>query len=175
MKNQGKNGKNLFAHYHLAVFRGILPASPLTDQHKTNQWSCKMNTVDEGVIEKIIMECAAGEKPTDLSQKYGVAKSSIYRWLNNRTERTVETVTHLSQRDFHRMLMELNRLRTDLEVYRACRCSRFSQQLEKYEEIERLKDQFNIHSLCRILEVRRSAFYHYLFRSPEKTQIEIDD
>ena len=165
--------KNLFVHYLLAVFRGILPAP--TDQYESNKMEVQMTAVDERVIAKIVMECAAGEKPTDLSRKYGVAKSSIYRWLNNRTERTVETITHLSQRDFHLMLVELKRLRTDLEVYRACRCSRFSPQREKYEEIERLKDRFNIHALCRVLEVRRSSFYHYLYRSPEKTQIEIDD
>ena len=134
-----------------------------------------MTAVDERVIEKILKEYADGERPTDLSRKYGVAKSSIYRWLNTRTERPVETITHLSQHDFHLMLVELKRLRTDLEVYRACRCSRFSPPREKYEEIERLKDRFNVHALCRVLEVHRSSFYHYLYRSPEKTQIEIDD
>ena len=134
-----------------------------------------MKTVDERVIEKIIEEFSSGKKPTDLSRKYGVAKSSIYRWVNTRTERDVKAITHLSQRDFHLLLVELERLRTDLEVYRACRCSRFSPRREKYAEIERLKDQFNIHSLCRVLEVNRSAFYHYLFRSPVKTKIEIDD
>ena len=134
-----------------------------------------MTAVDERVIEKILREYADGERPTDLSRKYGVAKSSIYRWLNTRTERPVETITHLSQHDFHLMLVELKRLRTDFEVYRACRCSRFSPPREKYEEIERLKDRFNVHALCRVLEVRRSSFYHYLYRSPEKIQIEIGD
>ena len=134
-----------------------------------------MTKINERVIETIIMEYAAGEKPTDLSRKYGVAKSSVYRWLNTRTERDVKAITHLSQRDFHLMLVELERLRTDLEVYRACRCSKFSPRREKYEEIKRLKDRFNIHALCRVLEVNRSSFYHYLFRSPAKTQIEIDD
>ena len=43
-----------------------------------------MKTVDERVVEKILREYAAGEKPTDLSRKYEVAKSSIYRWLNTR-------------------------------------------------------------------------------------------
>ena len=139
------------------------------------QMETLMKTVDERMIEKIIEEFSSGKKPTDLSRKYGVAKSSIYRWVNTRTERDVKAITHLSQRDFHLMLVELERLRTDLEVYRACRCSRFSPQQEKYEEIERLKDRFNVHALCRVLEVNRSSFYHYLFRSPTKTQIEIDD
>ena len=134
-----------------------------------------MKKVDEVVIAKIVEEYSAGEKPTDLSRKYGVAKSSVYRWLNTRTERDVKAITRLSQRDFHLMQVEIEKLRTDNEVYRACRCSRYSTRQEKYAEIERLKDRFNVHSLCRVLGVTRSSFYHYLYRSPIKTQIEIDD
>ena len=134
-----------------------------------------MKKVDEMVIEKIIEEYSAGEKPTDLSRKYGVAKSSVYRWLNTRTERDVKAVTRLSQRDFHLMQVELDKLRTDNEVYRVCRCSQSSPRQEKYAEIEWLKDRFSVHSLCRGIGVTRSSFYNYLYRSPVKTQIEIDD
>lgn len=135
----------------------------------------KMRRIDEKVIQKIIKEHADGGKPAELSRKYEVSKSSVYRWLNTRIERDVKTITHLSQRDFYLMQMELERLKTDSHAYQACRCSKFSPSREKYREIERLKDQFSIHSLCRILDVRRSAFYHYLYRSPEKTQIEVGD
>lgn len=46
---------------------------------------------------------------------------------------------------------------------------------EKLAEIDRLKSQYNIHSLCRILGVLRSNFYHHQNYSPEKTQVEIAD
>ena len=53
--------------------------------------------------------------------------------------------------------------------------SRSSPLQEKYAEIDRLKGQFHIHALCRVLDVHRSSFYHYQNRSPEKTQIELAD
>ena len=109
-----------------------------------------MKKVDEMVIEKIIEAYSAGEKPTDLSRKYGVAKSSVYRWVNTRTKRDVKAITHLSHREFHLMQVELDKLRMDNEVYRVCRCSRSSPRQEKYAEIERLKDRFNVHSLFRV-------------------------
>ena len=71
------------------------------------QMEVQMTKINERVIEKIIMEYAAGEKPTELSRKYGVARSSVYRWLNTQTERDVKAITHLSQRDFRLMLVEL--------------------------------------------------------------------
>ena len=45
----------------------------------------------------------------------------------------------------------------------------------KIEEITRLKGKYGIHSLCRILKVNRSTYYHHLLRSPEKTLVELED
>ena len=72
-----------------------------------------MKIVAEELIQKIVKEYTEGCIPSELSRKYGVAKSSVYRWINSRTEREVETVTHLSPREFHLMQVELKRLRTD--------------------------------------------------------------
>ena len=47
--------------------------------------------------------------------------------------------------------------------------------VEKIRKIDRLHGKFTIHSLCRILDVRRSTYYHHYLRSPEKTQFEIGD
>ena len=134
-----------------------------------------MKIVAEELIQKIVKEYTEGCTPSELSRKYGVAKSSVYRWINSRTEREVETVTHLSPREFHLMQVELKRLRTDSLIFYNCRCSRSSPLQEKYAEIDRLKGQFHIHALCRVLDVHRSSFYHYQNRSPEKTQIELAD
>ena len=36
-------------------------------------------------------------------------------------------------------------------------------------------DQFSIHALCRVLNVNRSTYYHHAFRSPDQTQLQIQD
>ena len=73
------------------------------------------------------------------------------------------------------MQERLKLLQIENEAFYACNCCKNSPPKEKYEEITRLKDRFGVHSLCRILDVNRSAYYHHLFRSPEKTQIELGD
>jgi len=134
-----------------------------------------MIKVNEETIAEIVKRYQAGETPTDLAREFKVAKSSVYRWINERTERDVRSVTKLSQRDFHIMQEKLKLLQMENDAFYACNCCRNSPPKEKYEEITRLKDRFGVHSLCRILDVNRSAYYHHLFRSPEKTQIELGD
>ena len=73
------------------------------------------------------------------------------------------------------MQVELKRLRIDNQIYSRMKCFRTSPLPDKLAEIRRLKDDFSVYSLCRVLEVRRSTFYHYLYRSPKKTKLEIAD
>jgi transposase InsO family protein len=134
-----------------------------------------MKVVPENIIQEILKKYSEGKTPTELSREYGFAKSSIYRWLNSRTQREVQAITHLSLREFQLMQVELERLRNDSMVFYRCKCSRSSPITEKLAEIDRLKGEFSIHSLCRILAVNRSTFYHHQNRSPQKTQIEIGD
>ena len=129
----------------------------------------------EATIAEIVKRYQAGETPTDLAREFKVAKSSVYRWINERTERDVQSVTKLSQRDFHNIQEKMNLLQKENDAFYACNCCRNSPLEERYDAITRLKDRFGIHALCRILNVNRSAYYHHLFRSPEKTQIELED
>ena len=134
-----------------------------------------MIKVNEKTITEIVKRYQAGETPTDLARKFKVAKSSVYRWINSRKERDVQSVTKMSQREFHHMQVKLERLQRDNEVFLACNCSKNSPLEEKIEEITRLKEKYGIHSLCRILKVNRSTYYHHLLRSPEKTLVELED
>lgn len=135
-----------------------------------------MRKIPEEVITQVLKKYEDGrETPVNLARKYNVSKHSVYRWINSRTERDVQSVTHLSQREFHKMQLELKRLRIDNQAYASCRCNWNSPLHEKLEEIQRLKEQFSIHALCRILQVSRATYYNYALRRPEKTSYEIAD
>jgi len=134
-----------------------------------------MIKVSEETIAEILKRYQAGETPTALAREFKVAKSSVYRWINERTERDVQSVTKLSQREFHNMQEKMKYLQLENDAFHACNCCWTSPLEERYEEITRLKERFSVHSLCRILRVNTSAYYHHLLRSPEKTQIEQGD
>jgi len=134
-----------------------------------------MINISEKIISEIIRRYQAGESPAKLARKFHVARSSVYRWIDSRTERDVNSVTKLSPKAFYRMQVRLERLQRDNDVFYACNCSRNSPLNEKVEEITRLKGKYGIHSLCRILKVNRSTYYHYIFRRPQKKQFELED
>ena len=97
---------------------------------------------------------------TALANEYHVGRSSIYRWLRCQAEEKVQTADIIPTKDLYLLQLELERLRKENEIFNACRCSRNSPLQEKYEEIDRLRDKYSIHSFCRILAVRRSSYYH---------------
>lgn len=134
-----------------------------------------MFSPNEKTIAEVLKLLQEGKSSSELARKYHVARSSIYRCINSRKECDVQSVTKLSERDYHLMLDKMEQLEKECEIYNTCSCSRFSPLEEKYEEITRLKEKYGIHALCRVLKVNRSAYYHHLLRSPEKTQIELED
>ncbi len=134
-----------------------------------------MKIYPENKIREIIQEYENGRHITELSTEYQVAKSSIYRWVHSYTRREVASISEISQRELYLLQIELERLRIDNQIFCRCECSRKSPLTEKLPEMARLKDEFSVHALCRVLDVRRSTFYHYLYRRPKKTLIEIED
>ena len=98
-----------------------------------------MINISEKIISEIIRRYQAGESPAKLARKFHVARISVYRWIDSRTERDVNSVTKLSPKAFYRMQVRLERLQRDNDVFYACNCSRNSPLNEKVEEITRLK------------------------------------
>lgn len=56
-----------------------------------------------------------------------------------------------------------------------CNCAVNADLNVKLEAIAEHDGKYSIHSLCRVLRVRRSTYYHHKLRRPEKTQVEIQD
>lgn len=70
---------------------------------------------------------------------------------------------------------ELERLRTENRIFKTCGCSPASLLSERLAAIKLYQEEFSIHALCRTLKVNRSTYYHYAFRSPRKTQLQLAD
>ena len=134
-----------------------------------------MFRIDEKIANEIVTRYQKGEKPSDLAREFHIARSSVYRLIESRKKTEAQSVTKMSQKDFNNMKKKLERLQRENEVFYACQSGRNSPLEMKYDDITRLKDKYGIHTLCRVLNVNRSAYYHHLLRSPEKTMIELED
>lgn len=89
--------------------------------------------------------------------------------------RAVGFGTAQTPRDIYFLKKEVDRLRIENSVLRKSGCPAVSPLSEKLEAIFRLRDEFSIHSLCKVLEVRRSTYYHRTLRCPEKTLVQQQD
>lgn len=134
----------------------------------------KMKYSDE--LKKIIAEqYETGTSIPKLCSEYHISRSCAYNWIGLLKKHKRYSCKEISAREINLMENELDRLRKENEIFRRCNLTAALSLQDKLKQIEQLKDEFGVRPLCRVLEVRRSTFYHYLYRSPEKTQIELGD
>ena len=106
-----------------------------------------------------------------VSKEYEISRSTLYAW---RKQLQPDSRGQIPRKQYL-MEQELNRLRIENQIFRESGCSPSSPLDSRIEAMHRLKDQYSIHILCRVLDVHRSTFYHREFRSPEITQLEEND
>lgn len=73
------------------------------------------------------------------------------------------------------MKRELASLKTENEIFRKSGCSLNSSNDEKIAAVDKLKNEYSIHIICKTLGLLKSTYYHRVKRAPEKKWYEIRD
>ena len=118
-----------------------------------------------------IHQYKAGISTAQLCKQVGIARSTLLLWVKQYSVNADGEVP----RERYLLEKELEHLRTENAIFKTCGCSLSSPLSKRLSAIHRYKDKFSIHALCRVLNVNRSTYYHYALRSPEKTQIQLQD
>lgn len=108
---------------------------------------------------------------SDICAEYGIARSTLFLWCKQFRPYANGRIP----RKQYLMEKELQRLRIENQIFRESGCCPTSPLDARIKSIHRLKDQYSIHILCRVLNVNRATFYHHEFHSPEVTQLEEGD
>lgn len=121
--------------------------------------------------EAAVKKYESGHTAESVSAEYGISRSTFYTWKKQLQPDDRGQIP----RKQYLMEQELQRLRIENQIFRESGCCPTSPLDSRIEAIHRLKDQYSIHTLCRVLDVNRATFYHHEFRSPEITQLEQND
>lgn len=121
----------------------------------------------ELAVKKYEQGCTA----KDVCAEYEISHSTFYTW---KKQLQPDDRGQIPQKQYL-MEQELQRLRIENQIFRESGCCPTSPLDSRIEAIHRLKNQYSIHILCRVLDVNRATFYHHEFRSPEITQLEKGD
>lgn len=119
----------------------------------------------------MVGEYEGGRTAKEICAEYGVSRSTLLLWAKQHSPDSYGQIP----REQYLMRKELERLRTENQIYKECGCSSNSSLGSRLDAIHRLKGKYSIHALCRILNVNRSTVYHHELRAPEITQVELQD
>jgi len=112
-----------------------------------------------------------GSTAKSICEEYGIARSTLFLWKKERTPDNHGIIP----RELYLQQQEIQRLRVENGIYKTCGCSQNSPLSLRLSAIYDHKDEYNIHALCRVLQVNRATYYNYAARYNQKTQLQIED
>lgn len=134
----------------------------------------KPSKFSEETITAILAKYNRGEKIVNLCKEYGLSRSYFYKLLKeNKPYHKKYSNTVISLREVHKLKMQVSTLKTENEISRKSNCSLNSSNDEKIEAVERLKNEYSVHTICKTLGLLRSTYYHRIKRAPKQKWYEI--
>lgn len=135
--------------------------------------SLKYSHIDKAAVAERYQN---GESVSTLCSELYVSRSTVYSWIKaHRMSSRKSDGTPITAKTVHLLEKRIKKLETELEIWKSCGCTLDSPLQEKLAAIEKLVPEFGVHAPCRVLEVRRSTYYHYTLRRPKQTIIEKED
>ena len=125
----------------------------------------------ESLKKTVVSQYNGGQSAKTICAEYGIARSTLFLWVKQYTADEPGQIP----RERYLLEKEVERLRTENMIFKTCGCSPASPLPERLSAIDLHQEKFSIHALCRVLHVNRSTYYHHAFRSPDKTQLQIED
>jgi len=129
------------------------------------------NRYSDELKKTVITQYEKGRSAKAICTEYSIARSTLFLWKKQYTADETGQIP----RERYLLEQELERLRTENMIFKTCGCSPASSLAERLSAIDAHQSEFSIHALCRVLQVNRSTYYHHALRSPDKTQLQIED
>ena len=121
--------------------------------------------------QEIISAYQLGQPLTDIRGKFGVAPSTIYRWVKDKKEYIAEE--NMLPMDIRNLLFQKERLEHILQIIRLSNLLAevpLRRRLDILEDLHERFEQYNVHELCEALGVSRGTFYNHIFRRADRTK-----
>ena len=116
-----------------------------TQQHALNLWQ-------------------SGKSVLEIVKETNIARSTIYRWINNRKNQPPEP-NPPSQHTVTLLENKIKRMEGIFTIIKESRCSPTAPLKEKLIALGSLYGKYSVHMLCEALDVPRGTFYNHIFRN----------
>lgn len=105
-----------------------------------------------------------GKSIIQIVKAMNIARSTIYRWINNFKSQPSKQKTP-SQQTIIKLKNKIERLENIITIIKESHCSPSAPLKEKLYALESLYGKYSVHILCEALDVPRGTFYNHIFRN----------
>ena len=119
----------------------------------------------------VLTQFEQGSTARSICEEYGIARSTLFLWKKERKPDNHGIIP----RELYLQQQEIQRLRVENGIYKTCGCSQNSPLRTRLYAIHNHKNEYNIHALCRVLQVNRATYYNYAASFNQKTHLQIED
>ena len=122
-----------------------------------------MKKHSEELKASIIKEHKSKTSVLVLSQKYGVSRNTIYRWI--RESEPKKTDCSAKDKEIKCLTRRITRLEEIIQIIDEADCLPSAPLQERLYALERIYGNHSVHILCEALKVDRGTFYNHILRN----------
>ena len=113
--------------------------------------------------EKIITQYESGVSITSIHNSIGIARSTLYNWINEYNLR--KDTKPLNRSDYDKLKMHCEKLENMIQILKICGCTVDAPLSQRYEVIKELSSVYSITTLCNALNVPKGSYYNHILRN----------
>lgn len=119
---------------------------------------------------EIIKLYSSGNTVTELSNKYGIARSTIYSWLkNNKNDKLLNR--KINMRDVFDLKQKCEQQEMMIEILKNAPCAVSSPLQERYAYIQSISDKCSITLLCKTMNAAKGSYYNHVLRNKNENTL----
>lgn len=105
-----------------------------------------------------------GESIMSIHQSTGIARSTIYNWINSRNSDDSSNKP-LNKGDYNKLKMHCEKLENIIQILKTCGCTVDAPLHQRYEIIKEFSSVYSITTLCEALSVAKGSYYNHILRN----------
>ena len=122
----------------------------------------------------IVNKYNEGIPASTIAREYNISRSTIYNWITNFKEVPINK-TNISKNKLYKDKIKIERLERENSIYGFVIRELNLSSHEKLKFATTLDIEYSVHSICEVLDLHRSTYYHNKYRKPKITKIDKDD
>lgn len=111
-----------------------------------------------------------GESIMSIHQATGIARSTIYNWINNRNSDAKDSKP-LNKGAYNKLKMHCEKLENIIQILKTCGCTVDAPLHQRNEVIKELSSVYSITTLCNALNVAKGSYYNHIFRNKNENTL----